>query len=77
MRSTRASANNFSGAAIAGTDPVRLTQQAIDLGQECGEVDLVMAGFAGGDEVGARPVAFLGGELGVRSRAKPRIPWDS
>ncbi len=37
----------------------------LDLGQEPGEVEPVGAGGAGGLEVGAGPVAGLGGERGV------------
>ena len=37
----------------------------VDLGQEPGEVEPVGAGGAGGLEVGAGPVAGLGGERGV------------
>ena len=43
----------------------RSGQVPVDLGQEPGEVEPVGAGGAGGVEVGARPVARLGGELGV------------
>ena len=38
----------------------RLTEQAVSFGQKLGEVELVVAGLAGGVEVGVAPVA-LGG----------------
>src|SRR4051794_28877339 len=47
------------------TDDVSSAKQAVGLGQEFGEVELVGAGGAGGFEVGARPVAGGGVEGGV------------
>ena len=45
--------------------PAASGQVAVHLGEEPGEVELVGAGGAGGLEVGAGPVAGLGGERGV------------
>jgi hypothetical protein len=40
-------------------------QQAIDLGQKLGEVELARAGFAGGFKIGVTPIPFFVGELSV------------
>ena len=49
--------------AASGSDPQ--ARCSLDLGQKLGEVEPVRAGCAGGLEVGAGPVAGLGGQLGV------------
>ena len=48
-----------------------LPQILIHLQQELGEIEVALAGFAGGFEVGAVPVAFF---VGRRSSAQEAVP---
>ena len=53
-------------------------QVLVDLGQELGEVEVAVAGLAGGFEVGTVPVAFFFGQSAAySSRAMTQAPWCS
>ena len=62
---------------IAISTVLVLAQKPVDLGQKLGEIELAVASFTGGVEIGVARVPFLFRERGVLLAGLAAAPWCS